>query len=36
MEVVDYIAEWTQLQYLGHNTHTHTHTHTHVYTHKAT
>ena len=34
MEVVDYIAEWTQLQYLGHNTHTHTHTH--VYTHKAT
>ena len=33
---VDYIAEWTQLQYLGHNIHTHTHTHTHVYTHKAT
>ena len=36
MEVVDYRVEWTQLKYLGHNTHTHTHTHTHVCTHKAT
>ena len=32
MEVVDYIAEWTHLQYLGHNTHTHTHTHTRIHT----
>ena len=30
MEVVDYRVEWTQLKYLGHNTHTHTHTHTHT------